>query len=232
MFQAMDGWITRFEIDGMVVGGEADLGNSSWLSWQMDRIGGVEGKRVLELGPLEGAHTKILIDNGAREVIAIEGLRHLWLRCLVVKEIFRLNRARFLYGDFCQFVADYDGEPFDAVLASGVLYHQQNPAALIHSLARITDRAMVWSQVASDQDFLGEEVEVDAAGKLYRGRVNDYQGARETVSGFCGGVHPTAVWLYPEELRTAFTDAGFGQLDEQPPAETHFGPVLMFVAAK
>ena len=35
----------------------------------------IAGKRILELGPLEGAHTRVMCRGGANEVIAIEGFR-------------------------------------------------------------------------------------------------------------------------------------------------------------
>src|SRR5262249_13866061 len=155
------------------------------------------GKRALELGPLEAAHTRILCEQGAREVIAIEGFREAWLRCLVVKEVFALTQARLLYGDFCAYVGQYQGEPFDFVLAQGVLYHQSNAPELIGNIARLTSCVLVWSHVANENHPGGPEVAVEANGRSYRGRVYDYRGARSVSKNYCGGIHPTAVWLYP-----------------------------------
>jgi hypothetical protein len=233
MFHALDGWTSQFVLDGQAVGGPMDVTTDPRIAWQLARVGGAAGKRVLELGPLEGAHTKLLLDQGAREVVAVEGFRPAWLRCLVVKEIFRLDCARFLYGDFCRYVADYDGEPFDFVLANGVLYHQSNPAQLIHDLARVTGQVLVWSQVADSQHpHGGREIEVSVGDRIYRGRINDYEGARNTFKNYCGGVHAAAVWLYADELRRAFVDAGFCHLREHPCGETPYGPSLLFVASK
>ena len=233
MFHAVDGWTSQFVLDGRPVGGPMDVTADDRLAWQLAAAGGAAGKRILELGPLEGAHTKLLLEHGAREVVAVEGFRPAWLRCLVVKEVFRLGRARFLYGDFCRYVAGYDGEPFDFVLASGVLYHQRNPARLIHDLARVTDRVLVWSQVADQRHpHGGAETEVTAGGRTYRGRINNYGGARNALKNYCGGVHPTAVWLYAGELRRAFADAGFRHLAERPCGGTPHGPSLQFVAGK
>ena len=101
MFLSMEGWSTQYTIDGKVMGGPVQLLTDKRMKWHIDVVGGVEGKRILELGPLEGAHTITLINHGAKEVVAIEGLRRAWLRCLVVKEILQVQKARFLYGDFC-----------------------------------------------------------------------------------------------------------------------------------
>ena len=45
----------------------------SQVAWAISRWGGVEGLRVLELGPLEGMHTYFLEQNGAASITAIEG---------------------------------------------------------------------------------------------------------------------------------------------------------------
>jgi hypothetical protein len=233
MFQAVDGWTCQFEIDGQTVGGPIPSRDDDRLPWLLDAMGGVAGKRVLELGPLDGAHTQVLLEQGAREVIAIEGFRPAWLRCLVVKEIFRWQQAQILYGDFCAYVADYQGPPFDLVLASGVLYHQRNPARLIHDLARITDQVLVWSQVADARHPHGGTcTQVHVGQRSYEGRCVDYQGVRNTLKNYCGGVHPTTVWLFADELRRAFVDAGFVYREERPTRETPYGPSLLFVASK
>jgi hypothetical protein len=233
MFSVRDDWITEFTIEGQTVGGRVKIFDDTRVLWHLAVIGGAEGKRVLELGPLEGAHTKTLIEHGAREVIAIEGLPTAWLKCLIIKEIFELQNVRFLYGDFCQYVRTYAGDPFDFVLASGVLYHQANPASLVHDLARITDQVCVWSQVAGDiYPINGSPIEITAAERTYRGQLNDYHDARNTVQGFCGGVAPAVVWLYPDELRRAFRDAGFQFIVEQPIDATPGGPSVLFVASK
>ncbi len=232
MFLSMEGWSTQYTIDGKVMGGPVQLLTDKRMKWHIDVVGGVEGKRILELGPLEGAHTITLINHGAKEVIAIEGLRRAWLRCLVVKEILQVQKARFLYGDFCHYVKNYSGQPFDCVLAAGVLYHQTNPAELIHDLAKVTDTVLVWSQVANETHPSQTLTTVNVGSKQYKGKINDYSGARATSAGYCGGVHPIAVWLFPDDMRQAFIDAGFVNIVEEPIANTIHGQSLLFVASK
>jgi hypothetical protein len=58
-------------------------------------IGGFAGKKVIELGPLDGGHTFIMSALGASEILSIEANRDAFLRCLVLKEAFNIN-ARFL----------------------------------------------------------------------------------------------------------------------------------------
>ena len=62
MFDIMDGWISCFEKDDRILGGNMMLHTIPTFLWQIDALGGVRGKRILELGPLEGSQTKKLID--------------------------------------------------------------------------------------------------------------------------------------------------------------------------
>src|SRR6187551_3152433 len=152
MFKCMEGWTSKFTLpNGKVVGGVVDLYNDDRLKWQIETAGGLSDKTVLELGPLEGAHTKAMVDVGASLVLAIEGISDCFLRCLIVKEAFGWDNVGFIFADFNKYIdnAINSKRKFDIVCANGVLYHQENPALLIANLAKITDTVMVWSQVAS-----------------------------------------------------------------------------------
>ena len=70
MIEALDGWTTRYTVDGQTVGGPLPVYEDELLRRQLEVVGGVAGKRVLELGPMEGAHTRVLCEQGAAEVVA------------------------------------------------------------------------------------------------------------------------------------------------------------------
>lgn len=233
MFNAIGGWTTQFEIDGKKVGGAVDiLPKDPRLIWHLETIGGAVNKRVLELGPLEGAHTKMLLQAGASEVIALEGLSDCFLRCLVVKEAFRMDRARFFFCDFNNYVANYQGPRFDFVSAAGVLYHQQNPAKLIHNLAKITDTVIVWSQVANETQPSNVESMVHYLDFSYRGRINNYKGTRLLSETYCAGLNDNAFWFYPEQMRRCFREAGFTKIIEKDSPNNVNGSSLLFVASR
>jgi len=232
LFDVIGGWTTQFEVDGKKVGGNVEiLTKDPRLVWHMEVLGGVEGKKILELGALEGAHTKMMIEAGARKVIATEGLSDCFLRCLVVKEAFELDKAEFLFCDFCDYVETiYDR--FDIVSAAGVLYHQKNPVKLIYDLNRITDNVMVWSQVASKDKPSKVESSIEFEGKVYNGKINNYQGTRLTSESYCGGLNDEAFWMYPEDMRRCFIDAGFVNIIEKESPPNINGDNLLFVASK
>src|SRR5437763_7974065 len=66
--------------------------------------GRFDGMSVLELGPLEGAHSFQLQLLGAANVVAVEANTEAFLKCLIVKEIAGLDRVRFLLGDFTAYL--------------------------------------------------------------------------------------------------------------------------------
>lgn len=78
--------------------GGIPLFQDSRVAWAFERLGGVVGQNVLELGPLEGGHSYMLELAGAASVIAIEANTRAYLKCLVVKEIFNLCEPGFCAG--------------------------------------------------------------------------------------------------------------------------------------
>jgi spermidine synthase len=82
--------------------------------------------RVLELGPLEGGHTYQFEKMGVAEIIAVESNAEAFLKCLIVKNLFGLQKARFLLGDFVEFLKQNTNR-YDLIFCCGVLYHMQDP---------------------------------------------------------------------------------------------------------
>jgi hypothetical protein len=232
-FGIIGGWNTQFNINGKPAGGyNSGLTNDPRLLWLLEAIGGAKGKRILELGPMEAAHTKMMLDQGASEIIAIEGLSDCYLKCLIVKEIFDLVKARFIFGDFCNYISDYSDKKFDLVTALGVLYHQTNPAQLIYNLAKITDTIIVWSQVASASQPSQEERLIKANDESYLGKRMYWGDLRLKSESYCASLSSEAIWMYPDEVKRCFVNAGFCNINEGPHEPTPNGDCLLFVASK
>ncbi len=232
-FDAAKGWTTQFEIGGKKYGGEVDiLTNDPRLLWHLEQIGGCAGKRILELGPLEGAHTKMMIDAGAGYVLGIEGNAECYKRCLIIKEVFNLQYVDFYLADFCDFISEFKYNKFDFISAAGVLYHQTNPVKLIYDMARITDTVLVWSQVANASKPSNENSQIIHDGKAYNGKINNYNGIRGKLQSYCGGLNDTAFWLYKEDMLRCFRDAGFTNIILGESEPTVNGDSVLFVAKK
>ena len=86
----------------------------------------------------------MLESMGAKSIFVIEANTIGYLKCLITKEIMELKRSRFLLGDFVTYLKS-TGESFDAGIASGVLYHMQNPVELIHLISRKTNKIVLWT---------------------------------------------------------------------------------------
>jgi hypothetical protein len=209
------------------------------LAWGLDELGGVRQRRVLELGPLEGGHTYMLERAGARSILAIEGNPRAYLRCLVVKEIYGLKAAQFGCGDFMPYLASEAGR-FDLCVASGVLYHLDDPLTLLARLAMITDRIYIWTHYY-DADIIArghmarrfyEEPAPPVAGFAPRSYRMLYGSAREQL-GFCGGGGGGGRWLTRPDLLGALAHFGFRtvQVAHENPEHPN-GPCLAIAASR
>jgi hypothetical protein len=226
---------------GVDTGGFINLFEDVRIDWLVDTIGGVAGQRILELGPLEGGHTWSLeARHDAGEIVAIEANQRAYLRCLVAKEILRTSRSRFLLGDFNRFLAE-SGERFDLVVASGVLYHMEEPARHIKLLCSVADTVFVWTH-----HYDRERIEAipKVAARFASSAEVVFDGFSHTIhrqdyleslgwDGFCGAGHTSANWLELADIEALFDRYGFAITDTafEEPDHVH-GPSLAFVARR
>lgn len=210
------------------------------LEWGLAALGGVADRTVLELGPMEGSHTYLLEQHGARAITGVEAHPRAYLRALVVKEVVGLTRARFLLGDFVKYLETNPGR-FDLAVASGVLYHMADPVALLALLGRACDGLYLWTHYY-DAAFVPGRPNVDARFEPPVTRTVEgfthvvhpyvYQHERFQAT-FCGGVQRSAMWLDRETLIAALRHVGFREVTTafEEPAHIH-GPSLALVARK
>lgn len=222
--------------------GMALLFNDPRIRWFINEIGGVANKSVLELGPLEGGHTYMFEKYGASSIIAVESNTHAFLKSLIIKELFDLRRARFLCGDFMEFLRQEDIQCFQVCLASGVLYHMQNPVELIALLThRCLEHLFFWTHyydeaIISANPVLSckfnDSTQSEYAGfqhTLYR---QEYQSALEW-NGFCGGSAPVSAWMTRDDIIRCLEHFGFevqGINFEQPDHPN--GPAIALIAKR
>jgi hypothetical protein len=152
-------WASKFPAPLQnVKAGAATLFEAEMIRWGVDSLGGVSGKRVIEIGPLEGGHTYMIDRLGAREIVAVEANSRAYLKCLLVKELLGIPSATFLYGDAIAYLEaeiERGAEPVDLCLASGVLYHMVNPVAALRAMTAISDNLLLWTMYWDDQIMKG-----------------------------------------------------------------------------
>jgi 2-polyprenyl-3-methyl-5-hydroxy-6-metoxy-1,4-benzoquinol methylase len=232
------GWTSAFPEHVGVKAGKMGLFNAGHVQWAISELGGVEGKRILELGPLEGGHTYSLLQAGAREVTAIEANSRAYMRCLISKELLHMQNASFLLGNFNAWM-EQNNETFDIVWCSGVLYHQVDPIRHLELVAKTAPNIYVWTQYMDEDampegdprraDFVGEEI-VSWRGidiKLYRrayGGIND---------SFCGGIFSNPAWIRRTDIVKVLEMLGFSRFSFGFDAPDHpNGPAFSFTAMK
>jgi SAM-dependent methyltransferase len=237
-----DEWSSRLPGEwGHLQAGTIPLFEDSRVAWGLDRLGGVAGRSVVELGPLEAGHTYMLAQRGARQVVAVEANTRAFLKCLVVKELLGLERVRFLLGDGLAFLRG-TSERFDLCLASGILYHLHDPLELLQLIAARADAVFMWTHyhdpviVARSSVFRGlftgrQVVERDGLRVTYHRRV--YPQASARMAGFSGGGQAYAHWLSRDDILGTLGRLGFGSIETAVEEPEHMnGPALALVARR
>ncbi len=157
--------------------GSAKLFEDSRIEWSVKQLAEVEGKSVLELGPLEAGHTYMLERLGAASIVSIEANTRAYLKCLIVKELLQLKRAQFLCGDFVKYLRANQTK-FDICLANGVLYHMRNPAELIALVAKASNHIILWTHYY-DQAIISRNPKLSP--KFPGGTAAEYAGFHHTL---------------------------------------------------
>ena len=224
-------WASRLPLE--VEAGEADTFRDPRVEWGIKELGGVEGKRVLELGPLEGGHSYTLQQHGA-SVVAVEANRDSYLKCLVVKELLGLDRCHFLCGNVVEYLRETE-ERFDMILAAGILYHMTDPVELLSLITRRTERLYLWTHYYSGNNgrmsrgLSDTPTEYEQAGYRHVLHRNRY-GITTRLRGFWGGIEPYSNWMTRDGLLGALKHLGWTVRvgsDEQTPSGAAIALVAM-----
>lgn len=200
--------------------GAAELFDDSRLTWADEQLSGFRGKHVLELGPLEAGHTYMMEKLGAESITSVESNSRAYLKCLIVKETFGLQRAKFLYGDFIEYLRSQDTK-FDICFASGVLYHMRNPVELIDLACHVADKVYLWTHYYDRPTILANPTltpkfpsnsESEYKGQKYTLYRYEYQAALNS-KGFCGGSAPYSAWLAKNDILNSLRRFGFNNVE-------------------
>ena len=213
----LPGWNMALPPSVGVVAGPGYFYNDARISWAIEQFGGVEGCQILELGPLEAAHTYMLEGHGAASIHAVEANKLAFLRCLVVKELLELKKARFFLGD-CQKFLENTEETYDLIIASGILYHMPDPIKLLELIARHTQSFYLWTHYFMDEAmppgdlrrtaFSGDVLVRESHGVKVRLYQRSYHGSWRSKS-FCGGTHDLHHWIERDDLLALIRALGY-----------------------
>ena len=205
-------WASKLPLN--VQSGAAGLFEDFRIELINDRIGGFKGKAVLELGPLEGGHTHMMLNYGASNVLAIEANTRSFVKCLIAQNLLQMSGARFILGDFDKYLEKE--HRFDFVLASGVLYHCLNPVKTIVNIAKSSDTIGIWSQYYDEE--IVSSIYKDSFSKVpVLLNYENYEATAYTLSygvglnssSFCGGINPKTSWMPRSAWINLFESLGY-----------------------
>jgi Protein of unknown function (DUF1698) len=237
-------WFSHLpDVDGVsLTSGKIGLFDDERIRWAKEQAGGFEGKRILELGPLEGGHSYLLSRMGADHVLAIEANTRLYLKCLIAKELYKLDKCNFLLGDFIKYMKETSLK-FDFCLASGVLYHMENPAELLSLVARVSDRAMIWTQYY-DHEVIQRRMSLFKRLRFRPGEQANYDGftytrherrygVRLRSLQFIGGTAVYSCWMTLDDIIAGLKHFGFKKVEIGFHDKEHVnGPAVCLACAK
>ncbi len=229
-FALFEDWAS--DIPGVGLG-KARLFDDHRIRWLGQQLGSFKGKRILELGPLEGGHTYMMARDGAASILAIEANKRAFLRCLIVKNALGFD-ADFRCGSFDAYLPTCI-DRFDFVLAVGVLYHLPDPVETLVNIARVTDAIGIWTHYY-DADVVGRDPRFDPvptahnfgnrAFETYR---HHYR--RDLLSPmFFGGVETTSQWLTRASLLALLDELGFAITINEDGGDHPAGPQITLYA--
>ena len=208
-------WASQVPIPG-TVSGSAPLFADARIDWMVEQAGSIQGLDLLELGPLEAGHTKMMLDYNAASVLAIEANTLAYLRCLIVKELLGLKNAHFLLGDFVSYLAACERR-IDLIVACGVLYHLTDPLATLADLSRLTDRIFIWSHFFDAEKMAPDDPRrVGLTGDSYVRTLDGFDMRYHSRSygenlqtSFSGGIMSGSVWVERDEVIAYLEKCGF-----------------------
>lgn len=233
------GWTSKLPEALGVVAGPLNLFEDGRIDWAEQQLGTFAAKRILELGPLEAAHTYQLLQKGAESILAIEANRLCFLKCLIVKELLDMKGARFLLGNFMPWM-ETDAKKWDVVWASGVLYHMPDPLRFLELVSARTDKLFIWTHYADEVAMPPGDPRRYAKVKVEQVKWNDrtlrlhrsgYYNANENAA-FMGGASSNPAWMEKEDILYVLKSLGFKSVIVGMDAPDHLNGPAFCIAAR
>ena len=237
----LPGWSSAFPSKLGLAAGKLPLLWDPRIRAALEAYGPIKGKTILEVGPLEGMHTYMLNGHNPARIDAIEANKQCFLRCLVTKEILKLNNANFYLGDIKSWLEETD-TVYDLAIASGVLYHMDDPAWFLTKIAARSNAIFIWThfydEVAMPVSdirhvaFTGNVEIRDYDGLKLHYHERSYHSANANAS-FCGGMKDRHYWMRKDEILLLLKHFGYADVVELDVNPDHAGgPCISIFARK
>jgi len=177
-----------------------------------------------------------MLANAQAEVWAVEQNPLAYLKCLLVRELFSevfededtgRSKLTLVHAVSLEFLKNYPNQ-FQIALASGVLYHQENPAELIAQLAEHCRTIFIWTHYYSADHFRVKEftpVKLQARDFHYTGYQLPY-----ATRAHIGGSKSFANWMTLPDLAACLSHFGYSirETNFDEPNHPH-GPAIAMI---
>ncbi len=234
-------WISGFPDPSCTSGGVIPLFHDARIAWLIERCGGtLTGLDIAELGPFEGGHSYMMLQAGAASVQAVEANTLNFTKTLIVKELFDLARLHLLLGEIEAWLSGAN-QRFDLMVASGVLYHFNDPLQALFDMVRSTDKIFLWTHFMHEtfmpagdlrlSSFSGKTTERTVEGVTCTYHARSYDGA-QTKAAFCGGVAAQSVWISRDAILGGLDHWGFAVEEAMLEPDHANGPCACFLATR
>ena len=144
----------------------------------------LRGKRVIEFGPMEGAHTAALVNFGAASVTSIEARGVSFIKTMIAQYCLQWDNVTLVMDDFHNADSRKYGT-FDLAFAHGVYYHSFAPFLFFENLMSLSDRILIGGYCTGPaqpgdrretleyegQEYLVKRIEI---GNTYNNAVNSF----------------------------------------------------------
>ena len=233
-------WISGFSGQEPVLsGGTVPLYSDPRIDWLLKRLGrSLRNMRVAELGPFEAGHSYMVHKAGAKEIVSIEGHTLSYLKCLIAKEVFKLDRLSVKCGEIESWLAN-EKKKLDLIVASGVLYHFKDPLLALFNMSRSAQRIFLWTHYVHDDympfgdprrsSFTGQITVREVMGFECNYHYRSYEGSEQSPA-FCGGIYADSVWIEHRTIVGALNSWGFKVQEVLPQIDHPGGPASCFYA--
>jgi len=127
---------------------------------------GLKGMECLDLGTMEGLAPALMARRGAARVVAVDGSDHCLEKLAAVKHYYGVSFEYRTVGPMYSLSEKLDGDGFDLINCSGLLYHVFSPLMVVAGLRAALKRGglmIVSTNVFVDRGF---SAKFNAAGRL------------------------------------------------------------------
>jgi len=148
-----------------------------------------------------GPCTEAIIAEGVQRVVAIEGRVTNLRKAELIQRLLGISGVEFVCGDLEEIDLQRLGH-FDAVFASGILYHLAKPWLLLRRLTTVAPKLFLWTHYCPSS---ATNTLLDS----YYGCLYPEGGADDPLSGLSA----TSFWFTRASLFDALRDAGYSKIE-------------------